>query len=325
MTASSQLHVILGSGPLGRSVMNALAQKGQPVRMVNRSGVMQDIPPQVEVVAGDVYDADIVRNLAREATVVYQCAQPAYTEWPEKFPPLIKAVLAGLAGTNTKLIFGDNLYMYGDTNGQPIHEALPWQANTRKGQARARVAEAVLAAHRAGNVRAAIGRASDFFGPYVLGSSFGERALYPALQGKAAQMMGNLDVAHTATYIGDFGKALVRLGEYDDALGQVWHVPNDQPTLTQRQFINLVFQEIGQPPKITRMGKTMLSLAGLFVPVAREVVEMMYEFEKPFIVDSTKFERTFGMKATPIREAIRQTVAWYKAHLPAPAKHNGQA
>lgn len=316
-------YVVFGTGPLGRSVINELVAQGKDVRAVNRSGKMKDAPAGIEVVAGNVYDASNVRQLAQGAAVVYQCAQPEYTEWPDKFPPLIHAVLEGLAGTNVTLVFGDNLYVYGDTDGQPIHEGLPWSAQTRKGRARAQVAEAVLAAHRAGKVRATIGRASDFFGPYVLDSLFGDRAFYPALQGKTAQMTGNLDAPHTATYIGDFGKALVILGEREEALGQAWHVPNDQPTLTQRQFIDLVFQELGQPLKISSMGKTMLSVAGLFVPVAREVVEMMYEFEKPFVVDSTKFERAFGMKATPIREAVKKTVAWYKAHPP--AKHNGQA
>jgi nucleoside-diphosphate-sugar epimerase len=112
------------------------------------------------------------------------------------------------------------------------------------------------------------------------------------------------------------------LGERAEALGQVWHVPNDQPTITQRQFMGLVFDEIGRAPRVTRVGKTMLTLAGFFVPAAREVVEMMYEFEKPFVVDSSKFEQTFGMRATPLREAVKRTVAWYRAHHL--AGHNGQ-
>jgi nucleoside-diphosphate-sugar epimerase len=315
-------HVVFGTGPLGRAVITELVARGRSVRAVNRRGKMQEAPAGLEVVAGNVYDASHVRRLTTDAAVVYQCAQPAYTEWPEKFPPLIHSVLEGLAGVNAKLVFGDNLYMYGDTDGQPLQEHLPWNAQTRKGRTRAQVAEAVLTAHRAGNVRATIGRASDFFGPFVLGSLLGERAFYPALKGQAAQMTGNLDVPHTATYIEDFGKALVLLGERDEALGQVWHVPNDQPTLTQRQFIHLVFQEIGRPPKISRMGKPMLSVVGLFMPVVREVVEMMYEFEKPFVVDSSKFEQTFGLKATPLREALRKTIAWYRAHPP--TGHNGR-
>jgi nucleoside-diphosphate-sugar epimerase len=179
---------------------------------------------------------------------------------------------------------------------------------------RAAMSEAALAAHKAGSVRVAIGRGSDFFGPWALDSAFGGRVFYPALAGKAASFGGRLDQPHTATYIADFGCALVTLGERDEALGQALHVPADRPQITQRQFAELVYRETGHPVKASGVGKTMMALAGLFIPGARESVEMMYEFEKPFVVDSSKFERSFGVKATPIEEAIKTTVAWYRAH-----------
>jgi nucleoside-diphosphate-sugar epimerase len=282
------------------------------VWVVNRSGTLRDAPAGVELVAGNAYDPGKVRELSQGAAVVYQCAQPGYTEWPEKFPPLQAAILEGVAASGAKLVIGENLYMYGDPNGRPLTEDLPYAAQGRKGRTRAQMAEAALAAHRAGRVRVAIGRGSDFFGPYVLGSLLGERALAPALAGKAAQLVGDLDVPHTATYIEDFGKALVILGEREEALGQAWHVPNDQPTITQRQLMALVFDEIGKPPKLSAASGWMLQLVAPFVPPAREVLEMMYEFEKPYIVDSSKFERTFGVRATPLREAVRKTVAWYR-------------
>jgi nucleoside-diphosphate-sugar epimerase len=134
-----------------------------------------------------------------------------------------------------------------------------------------------------------------------------------AVQGKAASATGNLDLLHTYTYVDDFAKALVILGERDEASGQVWHVPNAE-TLTTRQFVTLIYEELGQPPKMSGMGRLMMSIGGLFIPAAREVVEMMYEFEKPFIVDSSKFTRTFGFQGTPVREAIKTTVVWYKAN-----------
>lgn len=315
MTDTNELHVIFGAGPLGRSVMNALAKNGQHVRVVNRSGVMPNTPMNVEVAAGNAYDSGNVRELTKGAAVVYQCAQPGYTEWPEKFPPLQAAILEGVAANGAKLIIGDNLYGYGDTHGQPIREDLPLAARGRKGKTRAQMAEAALAAHRAGKVRVAIGRGSDFFGPYVLGSMMGERAIGPALAGQAAQLVGNVDLPHTPTYIEDFGRALVRLGECEAALGQAWHVPNDQPAISQRQFMTLVFEEAGQPLKISAVNRLMLTLAIPFLPPAREILEMLYEFEKPFIVDSSQFEKTFGMKPTPIREAVRKTVAWYRGAL----------
>ncbi|MBS4062643.1 MAG: NAD-dependent dehydratase, partial [Bacteroidetes bacterium] len=122
----------------------------------------------------------------------------------------------------------------------------------------------------------------------------------------------NIDLPHTYTYVRDFGKALVILGERDEADGQAWHVPNDNPRVTQREMVTILAEAAGVEPKMSAMGKLMMMLGGLFIPEARESVEMMYEFEQPFIVDSSKFEQAFGMKATPLKEAVKETVAWYR-------------
>jgi nucleoside-diphosphate-sugar epimerase len=310
----SNLHVVFGTGPLGRSVVNELVRRGHSVRVVSRSGQMVEAPQGVELRSGDLYTAGVVRELTQGAAAAYQCAQPHYWEWPQKFPPLQAAIIEGLAGSGTKLVIGENTYMYGDTDGRPLTEDLPYAATTRKGKVRAAMSEAALAAHQAGKVQVTMGRGSDFFGPWVLDSGFGDRVFYPALAGKGASFGGKLDLPHTATTIEDFGKALVILGEREEALGRAWHVPNDRPQITQRQFAELVFAETGHPVKASGMGKTMMRIGGLFIPGARETVEMMYEFEKPFVVDSSQFERTFGVKATPIEEAIKATVAWYRAH-----------
>ena len=314
---NQKLHVVFGTGPLGMAVMRALTAKGETVRMINRSG-KADVPNGVSVVAADAYNLDGAREACRGATVVYQCAKPPNQEWPQKFPPLQANVLEATAGVGAKLIIGENVYMYGQVPNRPLTEDLPNAATTRKGRARAQMAEAALAAHRSSKVQVAIGRSSDFFGPGVVESAIGERAFLPALQGKTASLVGNIDLPHTYTFTNDFGKALVTLGERDQALGQIWHVPNAE-TLTTRQFMTIVFEEIGKPPKMSGMGKLMMGIGGIFIVGARETVEMMYEFEKPFIVDSSKFERTFGERATPHREAIRQTVEWYRKHFAIPA------
>jgi len=282
------------------------------VRMVNRSG-KANVLPSVSVVAADAYNLDSAREACQGATVVYQCAKPPHHEWPQKFPPLQANILEATARAAAKLIVGENLYMYGEVPNRPLTEDLPIAATTRKGRTRAQMTEAALAAHRNGKVQVAVGRGSDFFGPGVVESAMGERAFLPALQGKAASLVGNIDLPHTYTFINDFGEALATLGERDEALGQVWHVPNAE-TLTTRQFMTIVFEEIGKPPKMSGMGKLMMSIGGIFIVGARETVEMMYEFEKPFIVDSSKFERAFGERATPHREAIRQTIEWYREH-----------
>jgi nucleoside-diphosphate-sugar epimerase len=310
---SSELHVIFGAGPVGRAVMGELVKQGKRVRIVNQSGKLADAPAGVEVVAGDAAQAETTRKLCQGAAVVYNCTNPPYTQWPELFPPLQAGVLAGAASAGAKLVVMENLYMYGPTGGKPMTEDLPYKPTPRKGLTRAKMAEALMAAHKSGEVRVAIGRAADFFGPGALNSAVGDRLFYAALAGKAAQVIGKLDMPHTYTYVPDIGKALVILGEHDTALGQAWHIPSP-PTGTTRAFFTQVYQAAGHPPKFQVMPKLMLKGLALFMPVLRELDEMLYEFEEPFIMDHSKFERAFGLKATPLDESIRTTVAWFRAN-----------
>jgi len=311
----SDNQVIFGSGPLAQAVMRALLKSGKPIKMVNRSGKRPaEAAEAVEVIAGDAYQPEFTRPVCKGAAAVYQCAQPAYHQWVKLFPSLQAAILEGAAANAAKLIVAENLYMYGDTNGQPFHEGLPYAARTRKGKVRAEMSQALLEAHRTGKVRVAMGRGADFYGPGVLGSSLGERTIIPMLQGKPAEVTGSLDQPHTYTYINDFGKALAILGEREEALGQAWHVPNP-PTLTQRELVGLFFKEAGLEPKFSVMGRPMLMLGGMFIPAAREVVEMLYEFEKPFRVETAKFIQAFGNIATSHETAVKETLAWYRGSL----------
>ena len=309
--STNELHVVLGTGPVGKGIARELVKLGKTVRMVNRSGKAADLPVTVEVLKGDVYNAANVAQLTKGATTVYQCTQPAYHEWAEKFPSLQAAVVEGLAANGAKLVVMENLYMYGDTNGRPITENLPYAAHTKKGKVRAAISEALMVAHHSGKVQVAIGRASDFIGPeYDIGA---DQLIYPALEGKTSNALGNLDVLHSFTYVPDVGSALAILGTHSEAFGQAWHIPSPAP-LTQRQLAALVYKEAGHPVKVRAGGRLILSVMGLFNVNVREIIEMLYEFEKPFILDSTKFEKAFGMKATPIEQAVRETVAYFKAH-----------
>lgn len=306
--------VILGAGQLALAIVDALAAANIPVTLVNRSGQLQEaLPAGVTLVAADLYQPEAVTRLCAGADTVFLCAQPAYTEWPEKFPPLIESVLAGLSRTGARLLFGDNLYLYGSTGGAPIREDLPSAATGRKGRTRARMAETLLDAHRQGKVQVAIARASDFYGPRATDSAFGANVFGPALQGKTVNVLGNPDLPHTYSYIRDFAASLILLAGHDAAFGQAWHIPN-APTLTTRQMIDLIGAEIGQPVKLRAAGRWLLSLLALFSPQLREMKEMAYEFEEPYIVDSSRFVAAFGDNATPHAQAIRETVAWYRAH-----------
>jgi nucleoside-diphosphate-sugar epimerase len=283
-------HIILGTGAIGRAIMEELVHRGESIRMVNRSGRMDEIPPGVEVVAADLYDPAKVREVTRDAKVVYQSAQPPYHTWPEHFPPLQKSMIDGLAGSGAKLVLIENLYMYGETDGKPMTEDMPYNAHTRKGRVRGQISKAAFEAHNEGRLRVTAARGGNFFGPWGTDSTMGARVFYPLLRGKPAQLIGRTDIPHTHTFTGDFGKALVILGERDEADGQAWHVPNDQPNMTQGELVKLFAEEAGVESKISSMGRTMMAIGGLFIPDAKESVEMMYEFDKPFVVDSRKFE-----------------------------------
>jgi nucleoside-diphosphate-sugar epimerase len=173
------------------------------------------------------------------------------------------------------------------------------------------MSEALFNAHAKGKIRAASGRASDFFGPRALQSALGERVFYPALEGKTAQVLGNPDLLHTYTYVPDIGKALVVLGERDEALGKTWHLPNPE-TVTTRQIIEMIYKKLNYPTKIKVASKGLIRLIGIFNPIVSELAEMMYEFEEPFLVDDTKFRKLFSLPATPLAKAIGETIEWYK-------------
>lgn len=317
---TSTLHVIFGTGPMGTGIARELLKRGQTVRMVNRSGRQPlDLPP-VEVCAGDAYNADFVRDMTQGAAVVYQAAQPEYHQWVTHFPQLQDAIVAGLtaagssAESRPRLAVVENLYMYGQADG-PMREDTPYNAHTRKGKVRAAMAESLLATHRAGALRVVMARGSDFFGPNDPVS--GGFHYQPALAGRTVNGYGNIDAPHTATFTEDFARALVMLAAQDDTFGQAWHVPN-APTISQRAYLNMIFAAAGTTPKINAVSPLMMRLVGVFSTGAREMVEMMYQFAGSFVVDHSKFAARFGTTGeaapTPLDEAVRRTVAWFRAH-----------
>ncbi len=304
----NELHVVFGTGALGKWTARELVKLGKPVRMISHSGKVDSrIPAGVEVVQGDAYDTQHNIQITKGATAVYQCAQPQYHEWAEKFPPMQKAILDAVAANGAKFIVGDNLYMYGDTDSQPIREDMPYQPHTKKGKVRAEMSTAVMEAHRAGKIRAAIGRASNFFGPDDMAVT--SYAIRPALAGKSINLLGRTDQPHTFSYIADFGKLLATLGTREDSLGEVWFTPSPAP-ITQLELVGILEEVLGHKVKYMAAGKLMLSMLGLFAPTLRESVEMLYEWDKPFIMDSSKAEKAFGWKGTSLKDAMRATIEW---------------
>jgi nucleoside-diphosphate-sugar epimerase len=314
MNTSGELHVVFGSGPVGQAVVETLLAQGKPVRAVSRGGARRSLPASVEVVRGDATQPEDTRAVCSGASHVYHCANaPDYHRWPEQFPPLQRGIMAGAASADARLIVMENLYMYGPHGGVPMTEATPLRGNGSRGTTRRMLTEELFAAHRAGKVRAVSVRASDLIGPHVTESLVGERFFGPFLAGKKVQFFANPDVPHSVSFVGDVGRAMVTVGEHDEALGRAWHVPN-APAITPRALVDLVREETGSastvsyvPRPVTRV---LLPIIGLGVPPMRGLVENLYVFYEPYVVDHSAYASAFGDDATSLPEAIRQTVAW---------------
>ena len=304
------LHVVVGSGPVGRAVAGQLIDRGLRVRSVARHRAT-DLPVGVETVAADITDLIAARRAMADATVIYHAASAPYHRWPELLPPLMRGVIAGAVATGARIVYVDNLYAYGPVDG-PLTEDLPPRATGPNGRVRAVLAEELMEADAVGTVRAAIGRASDYYGPWGRVSTVGERLFGPALAGKRVQLLADPDLPHTVIYLGDFAHGLVTLGTHDAALGQVWHLPSAE-TLTSREFVRLVFEATGHPMKVGVLPSPLLTVAALFSPTLRAVREQQYQRERPWIVDHSKFARAFGVELTPHAEAIERTLAWWRA------------
>lgn len=314
-TNRNDLHVVFGSGPVGRAVIDTLLAQNQRVRLVKRSGTA-DVPAAVEVVQGDASNAESTRAVCQGATVVYNCTNPKdYHRWHIDLPPLHYGIVEGTAASGAKLVVMDNLYMYGPTDGQPITEQTPYNGRGARGTTRIRVARYLEEVQRSGRARVVVGRASDFFGPRVTNALMGEDVFRAALQGKTAQLIGRPDMPHTYSYMPDIGRALVLLGQRDEALGEVWHISSPE-TVTTGDFARLIYAEVGQPPKFKVPPIWALRAMELFVPPLRGLSENYYQFCEPYIMDHSKFEQRFDFHATPLREAIRETLDWVQAHPP---------
>lgn len=306
----SELHVIFGSGPLGRYTAENLLSLGKAVRLINRSGKMDSAPAGVEVRKADALHAAEIAPLLAGARTVYQCAQPPYHRWAQDFPPLQDAILKAAAGCGARLVVAENLYMYGMPGAAPFSERSRYQPCSRKGQVRLAMTQALFAAHAQGKLAVAAVRGSDFFGPWEPINGAGIFAA--ALQHKTVNMLGSMDVARSFTYVRDFGRALATAGTDERALGKAWHVPSGPP-LTQRQLLALLSSQLGYEVKGRAVGKVLLSLVGLFNPAAREVKEMLYQFVHPFVIDGSAMEHTFGLVPTAMEQRIAETLEWVKS------------
>lgn len=312
-----QLHVVFGAGQVGRTLATQLTERGLAVRVVSRTRPSA-LADGIEWRAADASVPEQAAGAAFGASVVYQCLNAPYTDWPERFPPLQRGVMNAAERAGALLVSLENLYGYGPTAGAPMTEELPLAAQTVKGQARALMTDELLTAAAAGRIRIAIGRASDFFGAGVTESSLGERVFGNAVAGKRADFVGNPGLPHTYSYVPDIAAGLVTLGTDERAVGGVWHLPGPE-TVTTTKLLELVAGDLGHPVGVRALPKLAMRALGLFNPTIRELIEMTYEFESPFLLDTTKYQSTFGKAGTPLPTAITATVNWYRNRNGGPA------
>ena len=317
-SASRSLHVVLGAGQIGTKIAARLADPahggaGRTVRVVSRGRMpFGALPTGVEHVPADVADPVAVARVLDGAAVAYHCVNPPYELWAAELPRLTESIVVGAARARLgRLVVLDNLYMYGDTAW--MTEDTPSAPVSRKGELRARAAERLLAADRAGDVPVVIGRASDFFGPDTPTAHFGERYFRRVLAGKPGECLGDPDSPHSYSFAPDVARGLVTLGLAEGPLARpVWMLPV-QPAETMRALTQRIGRALGREVRATRLPKLVVRMIGWFSPTMAELREMAYQWEQPFVVDDARFRAAFGISATPWDEAVAATVQWATA------------
>jgi nucleoside-diphosphate-sugar epimerase len=311
--ANGGIHVVFGAGQIGPLLAEKLVRGGERVRVVRHSDRPVGVEG-VEAVRGDAMDPAFCAEAARGAATVYHCMNTPYFArvWRETLPRLQANLVAAAGRADARLVVLDNVYALGRTHGRPMTEDTPPSPCSRKGAIRAELHEALLSAVRQGDVRAAVGRASDFYGPNAGNSHLGALVLRSLLTGKAVRLLVDPDAIHTYHYSHDVAAGLAAIGRDPGADG-LWMLPC-APAVTTGEMVRLLAAALGRPDvRITRAPKLLLAAVGLVVPIVRELREMAYQFEEPFVVDDSRFRARFGVSGTPLDAGARETAAWARA------------
>ncbi|MFB9364735.1 NAD-dependent epimerase/dehydratase family protein [Kitasatospora albolonga] len=315
------LHLIVGHGPAGAATARELVGQGHQVRVVTRSGLPAGAAaePGVEHLALDATDAARLTEAAKGAVAIHSCAAPPLHRWTTAWPPLAASLFSAAEASGAVLVLLGNLYGYGPTApAGPLTEELPLAATGPKGRTRAAIWEQAEALHEAGRIRAVEVRASDFFGPGVTeGGHLAARAVPRLLAGKGVSVLGDPDAPHSWTYLPDVARALAEAASDERAWGRAWHVPT-LPARSAREMVHGMAAAAGTTvPTVRRLPSSVLALAGLFSPLLRELKETRYQFDRPFVVDSSAYEAVFAVRATPLDEQFEATVEWWRGRTAA--------
>lgn len=307
------LHVIFGGGQVGQPLARILLERGLRVRMARRSA---GAPDGVELMRGDAADRSFCLEATRGASTIYHCLNPPYSAqvWADVIPKYIGNLIAAAGNTGARLVVLESVYMLGRTNGEPMNEDTPMKPCSRKGEIRAQEAARLFEAHRRGEVRATAGRASDFYGPGATLSHLGDQFWKPVIAGGRGRVLVSPDAIHTYHYVPDVAEGLAILGTAgDEAYGKPWMLPCT-PAESMRALVMRFSRCLGRDIGLTVMPQWATKALGLVVPTLREIDEMMYQWDQPFVIDDRRFRAAFNKGATEPERAAADTVTWARSH-----------
>jgi nucleoside-diphosphate-sugar epimerase len=301
---------ILGAGgAIGNELAALLAGRRQPFRLAGRH------PQPVsggETVAVDVTDLDQTIRAVSGSDVVCLLVGLKYDlrVWQEQWPRVMANAIEACKRVNARLVFFDNVYMYGRVTA-PMTENTPYRPCSKKGNVRAAIAASLMEETAAGRLRALIARSADFYGPSTQNGLPNILVFEPFSKGRKASWTVNADVPHSMTFTPDAARALLMLIERETAWNQVWHLPTAPQPPTGRQVITMAAEAMGVAPRFRVLGRGMLRVAGWFNPLVGELNEMLYQYDAPYLFDSSKFAREFGFGGTPYAEGIPMAARSY--------------
>ncbi len=305
------MQTILGAnGTIGTILASELTKYTSKIRLVSRHP--KKINATDELFPADLSDPAMVAKAVEGSEVVYLLVGFDYKlkVWQEQWPKLMRATLDACIANQARLVFFDNVYSYDLSAIGHMTEESPINPPSRKGKVRQQVADMLWQEVNEGNVSALIARAADFYGPHNE-KSFLIEAVYKNLKkGKRANWFAAADKKHSFTYTPDAARATALLGNTPDAFNQVWHVPTAAPALTGKEMVELFTSEMKIENKgVSVLPAWMAGLIGLFVPFMKEMVEMMYQYDRDYVFDSSKFEKRFNVKPTGYQAGVRKTIA----------------
>ena len=307
---------ILGAGgAIGNELVKFLAERKQPFRLVGRNP--RTIPGATETVAADLTDRDQTIRAVAGSKVVHLLVGLKYDHkvWEEMWPRVISNTIEACKRAGARLIFLDNVYMYGRVSGS-MTEQTPFNPCSRKGEIRAKIATALIDEWKAGTLTGMIARAADFYGPDTRNGVPNVLVFEPFSRQQRASWLVNDSVPHSFTYTPDAAQSLAQLAESATAWNQTWHVPTTPNPLTGKEFVTLAAKQFGVAAKYRVLSRPIIRVAGWFNPKVAESYEMLYQSDSPYLFDSSKFAREFGSAGTPYADGIRTTATSYKGAAP---------